>query len=347
VRHDAERGHLERAIESPEYSIILPTRDRPHLVAEAIASVVAQTNPSWELIVVDDNGDVPVEAPTDPRITIVRRSSTGGPAAARNTGLSHARGRYVGFLDDDDLFEPDRLAVASMHRTHHPVTVCGTRFLGERTGSIRRLEGDVSDVILDGPTASLGATIVLRSLCPRFDERWLGVEDVEWWMRLTRVATVHTIAHIGYVVRRHDGLRYLNDRRRRIDDNLALLDEQKAWFDAHPAAAAHRWKRIGIMAETLGDHGLARHAYRRSHTLAPSATTRWHRMRMTAPVAVRAPMRTAVGVLRRRIASPSPVDVMSTAADGARAGGAGWASADDQRRDRPNPATVIGTAAAP
>jgi glycosyltransferase involved in cell wall biosynthesis len=90
-------------------SVIIPTRNRPALLREAIASVLGQTRPVDQLIVVDDASDTPTWLPgiqdLAASIEIVRRSRHGGVAAARNAGLDRARGKYLVFLDDDDLLD--------------------------------------------------------------------------------------------------------------------------------------------------------------------------------------------------------------------------------------------------
>lgn len=88
-------------------SVIVPTHDRPALLREAIASVLRQSHPRFELLVVDD-GSGPETAAVlaeldDPRIRWFRRERSGGGGAARNVGLAHARGEYVTYLDDDNL----------------------------------------------------------------------------------------------------------------------------------------------------------------------------------------------------------------------------------------------------
>ncbi|MBI4259617.1 MAG: glycosyltransferase family 2 protein, partial [Actinobacteria bacterium] len=107
-----ERPRRPPSVATPLFSVIVPTHGRPAYLAEALASVAAQTIEDWEAVVVDDASPEPVEVPDDPRFRLVRRDENGGPGAARNSGLAAATGRYIAFLDDDDLFTPDRLEVA-------------------------------------------------------------------------------------------------------------------------------------------------------------------------------------------------------------------------------------------
>ncbi len=97
----------------PTVSVVLPTYKRMHLVRRAVHSALWQTFGDLEVIVVDDaSPDVTAEVVRqvdDPRLRYVRHETNRGLAAARNTGIAHARGAYIAFLDDDDLWLPDKL----------------------------------------------------------------------------------------------------------------------------------------------------------------------------------------------------------------------------------------------
>ncbi len=99
----------------PLVSVIMPSYNSERHIAEAIASVQAQTLPDWELLVSDDcSTDSTREvvagiAEGDPRVRLFPLEENGGAAAARNNSLAHARGRYVAYLDSDDLWLPEKL----------------------------------------------------------------------------------------------------------------------------------------------------------------------------------------------------------------------------------------------
>jgi glycosyltransferase involved in cell wall biosynthesis len=101
-------------VQSPEVSVVIPTRLRPALVTRAVRSALAQTVRNIEVIVVLDGPDAQTRAALadvdDARLRIVERDTPGGAPAARNTGVEHAAAPYVALLDDDDEWLPEKLA---------------------------------------------------------------------------------------------------------------------------------------------------------------------------------------------------------------------------------------------
>jgi len=269
----------------PLFSVVLPTHGRPAFLAEAIDSVLTQTVGDLELIVVDDASERPAAVPDDARVRLVRRDTNGGPAAARNTGLDHATGRYLAFIDDDDLFVDERLAIALEGLARAPVAVCWNRYMDWPGREGRSLEGNVYDTILDGMAPHLGRTALVREVAPRFDERFRGAEDVDWWLRLAKDAEVTTVPRIGYLVRRHEGARQGYGAAERARARMRLLDLHAGYYRAHPRAAAFAWKRIGLLAQKAGDHRLARKAFARSFRIRPEPRTAAHLARSLRPSA--------------------------------------------------------------
>lgn len=94
-------------------SIIMPSWNTGRLIAESIQSVIDQTYPNWELLIVDDcstdNTDEVVEKFHDERIRYFHNESNSGAALTRNHALQKARGEWIAFLDSDDLWMPEKL----------------------------------------------------------------------------------------------------------------------------------------------------------------------------------------------------------------------------------------------
>ena len=101
---------------TPVVSVILPTRNRAHCIADAIASVQAQHFTDWELIIVDDGstdetGEIVRPYLDDRRVRYVEREAAGS-SAARNNGAALARGALIAYIDSDNIWYPDFLAAA-------------------------------------------------------------------------------------------------------------------------------------------------------------------------------------------------------------------------------------------
>ena len=99
----------------PEVSIIMPAYNAARFIEDAIRSVQAQTLTDWELLIIDDasadnTGEIVSQLQQkDARILYHRVERIGSPAGVRNAGLKRAQGRFIAFLDADDLYYPDTL----------------------------------------------------------------------------------------------------------------------------------------------------------------------------------------------------------------------------------------------
>lgn len=116
--------------ESPLVSVIVTTYNRARLVGRTIDSILTQTYPRFELIIINDGGidDTPrILSPYHhPRLSYWEKNHE-GPAAARNFGMARASGTFIAFCDDDDVWMPSKLAVQMEYLQKHPaVDVCYT-----------------------------------------------------------------------------------------------------------------------------------------------------------------------------------------------------------------------------
>ena len=120
---------------TPFFSVVIPVYNRAELLAQALRSVLAQSDQDFEIIVVDDgSADDParvVDVLCDSRIVFIRQDNRGG-GAARNAGIDRARGRFVAFLDSDDEYLPHHLAAMRRLVEHAPNTVGYARVLVDR-----------------------------------------------------------------------------------------------------------------------------------------------------------------------------------------------------------------------
>jgi len=116
-RRDESRrdGSADTAGDRPLVSAVIPSRGRPRLLSRAVASVAAQSYPNVEAVVVLDGCDAPEELASawtrSGRLEVIRLPGPVGGSEARNVGIRASRGAWIALLDDDDAWEPDKLAV--------------------------------------------------------------------------------------------------------------------------------------------------------------------------------------------------------------------------------------------
>ena len=122
----------------------MPNYNSQPFIKESMESVIAQTYKNWELIVVDDvSTDASYEIveeyrEKDKRIQLIKLDNNAGPAIARNKGIKEAMGRYIAFLDSDDLWHPDKLSkqIAFMQEKSCALSYTGYKRIEETHGTI-------------------------------------------------------------------------------------------------------------------------------------------------------------------------------------------------------------------
>lgn len=267
----------------PLFSVIMTTWRRTPFLREALDSLFAQTIKDFEIVLVVDGGEPP-SLPDDSRLRVVVREQNGGYPAALNTGLDHIRGRYVTVLDDDDLYEPDRLESGLRSMERAPIAICwrgnpGTGLVGTN----RILEGNVHDVILDAPIPTLGQTTVRREIMLGFDERLRNSADVDWWLRMTPDHSVTTEPRVGLWLRRHDARNSWNFESR-FRSRTLIYEKHRAYFETHPRAAARFLVRTSYFALHAGHRRHARDYLRRALRFHPRGGTMLRLVRASLPV---------------------------------------------------------------
>lgn len=237
---------------SPKFTVIVPAYSRQQLLDEAVASVLGQTLPDFELIVVDDHSPIPLTVPDDPRITLIRSDQNSGKSACLNRALECARGQIIAFLDDDDAWCPHRLMHANDAHDLGPVAVCNQVDLG--TGACSRslhvpitVKSGRERARLEMP-GHMNTVSVARDVCPPFDPLFRACQDIEWGIRLQqRENSLVGIESADSLFRLHDGPRHRNARRVRIGASKALLELHANHYDAHPWQKSYRHFRIAYM----------------------------------------------------------------------------------------------------
>jgi glycosyltransferase involved in cell wall biosynthesis len=200
-------------------SIVLPTYNRGTFLTEAVESVRAQSWPDWELLLVDDGStdDSLASVPPDARIRLISRPHTGNLAAVRNAGLDAARGAFIGFLDSDDRWRPDKLArqLARLQErsdcgwcygAHALIDAAGRSSRSPTAASWSAREGDLFSAVVLGQAGVAMQTVLARhaiALAVRFDERLPWGDDYDFRVRLAHQAPACVVDDVVAEVREH------------------------------------------------------------------------------------------------------------------------------------------------
>ena len=205
----------------PTVSVVIPVFNRQDALTRAIGSVLTQSYDDYELIVVDDGSCEPLDAAKQPNLRIVRHQTNRGAAAARNTGVGAAKGRYVAFLNSDDTWHRDKLArqIAFMEADQNCQASCsGFALIRDGTVLDRRLPPAVSDLdeILWGCRVSPGTTLVIQRSLYDFvgpmDETLGRLEDWDWMLKVAQHAPFMGLREVLADVR-HDRYAHVNEAR--------------------------------------------------------------------------------------------------------------------------------------
>lgn len=191
----------------PKVSIIVPTYNRSDLIKDTIDSILNQQFSDFELIVVsngsNDNTQDIVQSYGDNRVHFILQEGSGSPASPRNNGVRHAKGKYVAFCDDDDIWMQDKLSKQYEFMENNPeFGACYTKMKRFNDEGIWINPDDECVKITDSSSLLRKNSVPLSSLFVRkalvkewFDEdkRIFGSEDFELILRISKLTKIHCI----------------------------------------------------------------------------------------------------------------------------------------------------------
>lgn len=197
---------------SESLSVVIPSYNYGRFIGEAIESVLTQTRPAAEVIVVDDGSTDDTEGVVtsfgENRVRYLRQENA-GVSAARNRGVAESRGDLIGFLDADDTFESEKLELQTeklFQDANVGLVHCGIREFDSETGDTVALNtdgkaGDVADGLLvwEEPVVNVsGSCLVVRrdafEAVGGFDTRMKCGEDWDFCYRVARKFKVGFVA---------------------------------------------------------------------------------------------------------------------------------------------------------
>ncbi len=193
-------------------SVVIAAYNSAPFIRLTVDDVLHQTNPNFELIIVDDGSTdhtaEVIRSYSDPRIRLVQQKGSGSPASPRNHGLSLAKGEFVTFLDHDDRWKPNRLErVLQCFHDHSEVSiVCHDQSVvsgGVVTGKnvYGPAESDMYRAMLRGGNRLATSATTVRTEIARaaggFDERreFFTVEDMDLWLKIAKAGNKFYFLH--------------------------------------------------------------------------------------------------------------------------------------------------------
>jgi glycosyltransferase involved in cell wall biosynthesis len=236
-------------------SVIIPAFKHSRFILATLQSVFSQTFKELEVIVVNDG------SPDDTREVLKPLVASGqiryfeqenaGQAAARNRGLSEARGEYVAFLDDDDEWPPDKLEwqVAQLRQNDGVPLIGGGAVRIDASGTVLTewcygpISLETADLFRGPPFISPGQTLIRRSALMQiggFDPEIWGADDYDLYLRLSQCGPLLVEPRVALHYRVHAS-NASSQHMRMFKNSRSLLRKHSRWMSAANRREAHRW----------------------------------------------------------------------------------------------------------
>ena len=236
----------------PLFSVIIPAYNCAFFLREALQSLQKQLCRDFEVIITDScstdgtdtiAGDFP-ELPC----TVCRITRIGNIGASRNLAVSHAKGRWLAFLDADDFWCPEKLAVIKSSLSTYPdaIAFCHSEYI-IKNNNILNIQHYVSrgnplhkSLIFIGNSFSTAATVLRRDIFERVggfdeDQTMVTAEDYDLWIRASRFGKCIFLPDVLGYYRLH-GSNSTNKLKQHLDAIEAVLRKHLIGY-----AASHRW----------------------------------------------------------------------------------------------------------
>lgn len=225
--------------EYPFFSVVIPTYNRAAFIKATLQSVLNQTYPNFEIIVVDncstDNTDQVLDSFIRAgQINFIKHEQNFERARSRNTGMKAARGDFLTLLDSDDYMYPNNLADAARYAQTHPDIKCFHNlfeFVNSAGKVVRRYPmpslKNQRKAIAGGNFMSCIGDFIHREIYQRYEfdttPELIGAEDWEFWLRVLADHQVGRIEKVNSGVLQHDGRSVNSQNRRSMKTGLEKL----------------------------------------------------------------------------------------------------------------------------
>lgn len=280
-------------VKAPLVSVVVPTFNRAQLLSETVNSILGQTFQEFEIIIVDnmseDGTEAYVKGLNDPRIRYYRNPNNGIIAINRNFGIRQARGTYVAFCDDDDLWLPEKLQKQLTHFSAEGISCVATDYipigdLNFINKSLQFLPGEkyrdflYKEILFSFNPVVTSSTLVRKDFLLEeggFDEsrEFQFIEDWELWLRLSRKNKIRILAEVSLkyrmcrkecrdgrqvalnllkIMEKHYNLRYIDKKTFRSARGNCSVVIGKAFLDANDIHGIHYYFKGLLFSTGIG-----------------------------------------------------------------------------------------------
>lgn len=202
---------------NPLVSVVIPTYNKAQYLKKAIESVLNQTYKAIEMIIIDDgstdNTQQVVKSFNDPKIIYIWQKNK-GPAAAKNTGIKKAQGKYIAFLDSDDLWLEEKLEKQLEFMEKNPeMSLLGTgcyeidsqgKILGKKI--FPKKNENLQKILIRYNPFIQSSVLVKKEVFDKikgYDENFSESEDYEFWLRVARYYKIANLPELLVMKRYH------------------------------------------------------------------------------------------------------------------------------------------------
>lgn len=221
-------------------SVVIPTYNRSELLKKAVYSLQHQRHQNLEIIIVDDcstdDTEAVVKEMQDPRIKYIRHQINKGGSEARNTGIKHAKGNYIGFLDSDDQWLPDKLQKQLAIFKGNPevgAVYTGVKLVNDSETIkeiVPRYRGDILPMLMESNCIDTTSSVLVKTELLHeingFESALPSCQDWDLYLRLSQITNFDFVKDSMVLFFQHSGERISTN-------NTAVLNGQVYIFKAY------------------------------------------------------------------------------------------------------------------
>lgn len=245
-------------MDSPHISVVIPTYRRPEKLKRAIETVRNQTYRQWELVIVNDapGYDINSLLPDDDRISLVQHDRNKGAPAARNTGIQVSEYKYLAFLDDDDIWKPEKLEQQmnkfSTLSSEYGIVFTGCDVIEDRSVIKTKRPSKSGDLFEDLLFRNIipSPTPLIKRKCfqqvGRFDTELPSSQDYDMWLRIAKEFKISSIPVSLAQISRDGSDRISDDMERKYQGKKHLIEKHHFDLKSRPKALSRHLKQLGL-----------------------------------------------------------------------------------------------------